>query len=240
MHLTTNRPTLTLVRSFPLLITTALSVCLMSSQAAAERPATSPGDSAHPPDRQVPDARMNFDDLDLPRLSAAICEITNTTRTRHGLEALPTEKRLARAAQGHAGRMARLKFFGHTDRYSTKRKGPTERARLAGISNPYIAENVAVRTGLDLPNGSAVYVIDRERGHFATRPGGKPIPPHSYRSFAKAIVEQWMKSPGHRENILSDQGKQMGCGVALRFEEGMPRLYGVQVFQWFQPVKAAD
>lgn len=181
---------------------------------------------------------MRFDALNLDRLEAEICVATNEIRVAHGLKALPRSAPLAKAARGHASRMARLKFFGHDDPTDPARATPADRARLAGVSNPYIAENVAVRTGLRIGDGDAVYVVDRARGIFSTRPGGPQVPAHSYRSFAQAILDQWMASPGHRENILSGDGKQMGCGVALRYKQGMPRLYGVQMFQWFEGVKA--
>jgi uncharacterized protein YkwD len=50
-------------------------------------------------------------------------------------------------------------------------------------------------------------------------------------AFAKAAVEGWMKSPGHRENILDGDYSQSGIGVAIRGG----RAYATQVF--FGPSK---
>ena len=52
-------------------------------------------------------------------------------------------------------------------------------------------------------------------------------------AFAKAAVEGWMKSPGHRENILDPDYSQSGIGVAIRGG----RAYATQVF--FGPSKRA-
>lgn len=184
--------------------------------------------------------KIDFERMDAELLEEAICLATNEAREAKGLSALPFERHLARAARSHARRMARYKFFGHADPRDAARKSPEDRARRAGVENPYIAENVAVRMGLKMRSGEPVYVVDPDRSWFSRRPGGAPIPPHTYRTFARAIVAQWMESTGHRENILSESGQQMGCGVGLRFQSGMPRVYGVQVFQWFQPVKASQ
>ena len=53
----------------------------------------------------------------------------------------------------------------------------------------------------------------------------------SAQAFAKAAVEGWMKSPGHRKNILDPDYSQSGIGVAIRGGAA----YATQVF--FGPPK---
>ena len=45
---------------------------------------------------------------------------------------------------------------------------------------------------------------------------------------ARAVVQSWMKSPGHRENILSDDITEIGIGFAVDDASGM--TYWVQKF----------
>jgi uncharacterized protein YkwD len=52
-------------------------------------------------------------------------------------------------------------------------------------------------------------------------------------AFAKAAVEGWMKSPGHRKNILDPDYTQSGIGVAIR----NGTAYATQVF--FGPARRA-
>ena len=45
---------------------------------------------------------------------------------------------------------------------------------------------------------------------------------------ARAVVKGWMKSPGHRANILSDDITEIGIGFSIDNETG--RTYWVQKF----------
>ena len=46
-------------------------------------------------------------------------------------------------------------------------------------------------------------------------------------SVARAMVQAWMESPGHRENILRTQYARIGVGVAY---DGTLYYYGTQNF----------
>ncbi len=46
----------------------------------------------------------------------------------------------------------------------------------------------------------------------------------------KALVEAWMDSPGHRENILSGNYTEMGIAAGKSMYEGRPTWIGVQIF----------
>ena len=49
-----------------------------------------------------------------------------------------------------------------------------------------------------------------------------------------------MNSPAHRANILSDKGKELGCGAYLFFKKDfndMPMFKATQNFQWFEPIQ---
>jgi len=145
-------------------------------------------------------------DPDYLLLNAAVFFMTNEQRTKHGVSTLPHHKLLEVAAYNHSMKMATTGFFSHRNSVDASRASTEDRGRLAGIANPKIAENIAY----NYPNDGNTYL-----------------------QVAEKLINQWMNSPGHRSNILSTEGKQMGAGTY--YING--RIYGTQVFQWFYFVK---
>lgn len=136
-------------------------------------------------------------------LDAAVFYLTNEERAELGFPLLRYNKLLEVAAFNHSMKMATTGFFDHTNPLDATRRGTTERGKLSGVVNPHIAENIA----------------------YNHTDGGE-----TYIQVAQKLVKQWMTSPGHRSNILSRNGKQMGMGTF--YVNG--RIYGTQVFQWFE------
>lgn len=144
----------------------------------------------------------DFDEPDVPLMNAALFFLTNEIRVEKGMDALKYSSICEIAAYHHSKSMVELDFFSHTNSKDKKRKSTEDRAKLAGASNPKIAENIAY----NFPGGSSTYLQAAEK-----------------------FIDQWMDSKGHRENILSDQAKEFGCGV---YPSGK-YIYATQVFQWF-------
>lgn len=135
-------------------------------------------------------------------LDAAIFYLTNEQRSILGIPILPYHILLEVAAYNHSMKMATTNFFSHDNPVDASRASTEDRGHLAGVVNPKFAENIAYS-----------YVS-----------GG-----NTYLQVAAELVDLWMTSPGHRSNILSRNGKQMGAGTYYLNE----RIYGTQVFQWF-------
>lgn len=135
-------------------------------------------------------------------LDAAIFYLTNEQRSKLGIPVLPYHKLLEVAAYNHSMKMATTHFFSHENPIDASRASTEDRGHLAGVVNPKFAENIAYN-----------YV---NAGN-------------TYLQVAAKLVDQWMTSPGHRSNILSKNGKQMGAGTYYLNK----RIYGTQVFQWF-------
>jgi uncharacterized protein YkwD len=164
-------------------------------------------------------ARIDLAAIDYPLLDAAVFFATNEIRVKQGLKPLAWSPALEQAALGHARRMAEKNFFNHTDPYDRSRASKEDRGHLAGIANPHLAENIAETFGL-------VYAA--------------LIPPHTYLSFADSVLDMWMHSSGHRANILSTNGLELGCGARLYANRSfyeMPMFKAVQNFQWFEKTK---
>ena len=122
--------------------------------------------------------------------SSTIC-LLNAERTQRGLHPLKVNRRLARAATGHAGDMVRRDYFSHD---SLSGASFVDRIRRTGyLSGPrswIVGENLAWGSG--------------------------------DRSSPSAIVRSWMKSPGHRANILQRSFREIGLGMVMGAPEGPP------------------
>ena len=180
-----------------------------------------------------------FDQIDYPLLHAAIFFVTNETRVKNKRPPLAFALALERAAHHHSKYMAEQNFFAHENPFSNRRNTAEQRAKLAGIKNPFISENIATHFGIRYKAGTPVYRVDTQQGTFSYEPGGSLIPHHTYLSFAEAIVAQWMDSRPHRANLLSQDAVQLGCGAYFYRDTGfynMPTFKATQNFQLFHNI----
>jgi uncharacterized protein YkwD len=152
---------------------------------------------------------INLDKIDYPLLHAAIFFLTNKERAKRKKEIISWNNNLEIAAFNHSKMMADLKFFSHSSKIK-KRKEPEDRAKIAGITNPFIAENIA-KTPVN--------------------------PQDTYLSLSKKIVSQWMNSTGHKSNILSKEALELGVGVFIIKESEVNYVYATQNFQWYEFTK---
>lgn len=138
---------------------------------------------------------------DIPKLEQRIYAYANQERQQQGLPALQCDAALASIARGHSQDMASNNFFSHTNQ---RGQDPTARASAAGYAirrdlggNRYsigIGENIG-----KMPTGNVI-----GQGYVNNDP----------ESIAQALVQAWMESPGHRQNILNTQYVRIGVGVA--------------------------
>jgi uncharacterized protein YkwD len=149
--------------------------------------------------------KVNISNPDYALLNAVLFFITNEERVKNKKTPFLYHKSLEIAAYNHSKEMAKGKFLSHINHKNKKRRNTKERALLAGINNPFIAENVLY--------------------NFFS-------PNDTYLQIAEKLIEQWMNSPTHRKNILSEDGIQCGCGAFFRDDY----VYATQNFQWFYPI----
>jgi uncharacterized protein YkwD len=77
----------------------------------------------------------------------------------------------------------------------------------------FVGENIIMEYGYRYEQGREVFDITHDgKPSISYAPDGEPLPNHTYHSFAKRIVQRWMDSPAHRENILSPHAKFLGSG----------------------------
>jgi uncharacterized protein YkwD len=175
---------------------------------------------------------IDFSAINYPLLHAAIFYETNQERIKAGVSVLRFHQSLEAAAYGHALDMRTYNFFSHTSVVSGKER-LGDRARLAGFNWTRIGENIAISFGINYEAGTPVYNPNQNGGYFSYEYKGDPILPHTYLTFAKAIVNQWMNSPGHKANMLNANYSYLGIGAAHYKNSSfymMDNFYGVQVF----------
>jgi uncharacterized protein YkwD len=149
-------------------------------------------------------ANLIPDSEDLAAVRSATLCLVNRERVLDGERPLQDNGKLMRAAQGHSEDMVSQDYFSH---YGPSGDTPGSRMRAAGyISSP----NVGYEIGENIAWGTL---------RLAT---------------PKAIVEAWMRSQGHRENILDAHYRDTGMGVVAAvphsFGSGQPGAIYTQDF----------
>jgi uncharacterized protein YkwD len=110
--------------------------------------------------------------------------LVNRERVTRGERALTLNDKLERTAQEHSESMAQDDYFGHEGPDGST---PLSRMRAAG----YIYSS---RVGYEIGENIAWGTL--------------------WLATPRAIVESWMQSPGHRENILDPSYRDTGIGVS--------------------------
>lgn len=130
--------------------------------------------------------------------------LVNEQRVERGERPLTFNARLERSAQGHTANMVVDDYFGH---FGPDGRTPSARMREAG----YIYSS---RIGYEVGENIAWGTL--------------------YLATPKSIVQAWMQSPGHRENILDARYRETAIGVLAEVPaadaEGQPGATYTQDF----------
>ncbi|OEK02295.1 hypothetical protein BFP97_12550 [Roseivirga sp. 4D4] len=129
---------------------------------------------------------LDLKNIDYKVLNAAVFFVTNEARIEQGLGILTYQPNLEIMAWNHSISMAKKDFFDHINKKERKRKSPINRAKLAGVKNPRIGENISAVGGRSFGN---------------------------YLQLADHLVQGWIDSPPHRKTLYSKNALQLGCGV---------------------------
>lgn len=158
---------------------------------------------------EAPDADLEHAVREMQRnaagLASAIHALINGERRENGLRPLEWDPQLARIALSHSRDMAERGYFGHEspegedfadryERYGYTKKTALEGGILVGGENLFMY-NVVNSYSYDLETGE----VNGYRFN-------------SLEDLARAAVDGWMDSPGHRENVLTPFARE-GIGV---------------------------
>lgn len=180
---------------------------------------------------------IEIQNIDYPALNAAIFYETNIRRKKHGLKILSHHPLLERAAFEHSRHMVKNNYFSHNNQVNGM--DTATRIKNLKVINPYSTENIAINFILEYDSGKNVYTPGP--GRFSYSPTGKPLlKARTYSGLARALLDQWMASPGHKKNILAKEALQLGCGAFVtkdsKFND-MPIVKATQDFQWYEKIK---
>lgn len=186
---------------------------------------------------------IDFKNIDYELLCASIFYATNKERVNatttspasggNPLSLKPFEysQYLKYAAQMHAYDMVTNNFFAHENPCDPAKKTPFDRMALCYVTGGMRAENIADVFGIAYQAGNSFIPPSKGSNVFVDASTKQVIPPHTYNSFAQALLSDWMHSPGHRANILQQNLLYLGCGAAFYND---PECYGIQKFKCVQ------
>ena len=175
---------------------------------------------------------IRFEAVKSDLLSAAVLHETNRRREENGLPTVKHHPKAIEAAAIQSRIMAQRGSISHENPENEKYQTLIKRVRAVGVNPGFAAENVAKVFGLQYESGRPFYTREvKGKTIFSFTPNGPAIPPHTYESFARALVEAWMNSPGHRKNILHESAEYLGvsCVISAAKSE-MPLFFCAQVF----------
>lgn len=174
---------------------------------------------------------IDFNNVNYPLLNAAIFYETNRRRVENGKNPFTHAWALEEAAFMHARDMATLDFFSHENPSEPAKRTLLQRLALFGVNDGFRAENISEVFGIRYIPGSPVIPPGKGTTEFRDYQTGRPIPNHTYLSIAEALLDGWMKSPGHRANILNGELLFLGCGAYHYVDHG---FYGMDQFKAVQ------
>jgi len=149
-------------------------------------------------------------------IEAAIVEMTNQARQQEGVASLRSDAALADIARYHSGDMAEREYLAHTS------------PEGVSVSDRYERFGYACR----VPLGGGTYATGSENIGYTYH--GERVVNYGYiddeKDVAESLVDGWMASPGHRENMLKPYWRNIGVGVAITETSEGTRVYATQNF----------
>ncbi|OYX42810.1 MAG: hypothetical protein B7Z02_10825 [Rhodobacterales bacterium 32-67-9] len=150
--------------------------------------------------------------IDQGLVDAAIRAEVNYHRCRAGLQPLAEAGGLRKVAGQHAKWMARAHRLSHRSK-TPGQATPVARLKASGLRFRAGSENIGQIARFQI-DGRSFRIADAAGCGFLGG-DGRAIPPHSYASLARTIVNLWMESSAHRSNILDRKVSRLGSGVGF-------------------------
>lgn len=168
--------------------------------------------------------------IDQALLDSAILYLTNVERCRAGLSPLAPDSNLSRAALGHSRDMVEYAFFSHASPVPGK-FDLLDRLRGANVQFRTAAENIATAKRLEIGAGRPIYKLSGDSCAYGLTPRGNRVPIRTYGSLANNLVGRWMRSAGHRKNIMNPDFSRHGSAGIIDPNERV--CQGVSATQLF-------
>lgn len=168
---------------------------------------------------------------DLGLLNAALFYATNMAREKHGLHPLTFAPALRDASCFHAQELAKYNYVGHDNPWNEPFNSLPKRSRF--FESGGHSENVTSAFTINYQSNRYFYRIPHGESYDYFYTDDTPIYGHTYWTFAKQAIENFLNSPPHKRNMLSFYHRTLGCGVAVEpwhRVKLIPMGFGVQNF----------
>jgi len=149
----------------------------------------------------------NGDGFDRLAAEKAIHDEVNQRRQEHGVRKVGWDQSLQFIARDHSEDMIKRGFFSH------------ENPDGDGLADRYDEAGYNCRVDAGVGHSAGGENIAQSWWETNIKQNGTISNYGTVDELAKGIVDQWMNSQGHRENLLNEYWQQEGIGVALR-EDG--------------------
>jgi uncharacterized protein YkwD len=159
---------------------------------------------------QPNDKTSSLEQRNRPRVGSAQLEkrihnLVNKERQRQGLSILKYDEALVRIARKHSQDMANRSYFDH---YTPEGKDHLFRYKRDGYQ-------CSVQEGRVIHMGAENIALNHLYDSVTTINGVARYDWNSEDKIAVSTVEGWMKSPGHRHNILTPYFLKQGIGIFI-------------------------
>jgi uncharacterized protein YkwD len=171
---------------------------------------------------------IDKDNFDSSLLEAALFYATNEARNDKKKSVFKFHPVLLKSSQIHSQQMEKHDFFDHTNKKNRRLRKLEQRIEKAGGGFSEFGENIAKVNIYNLGK-KGTYFVNKE-GEIVNKQG-KPLTIKTYKELAIYVVDKWMHSKGHRENILRDYSF-LACGISnlISSKDGIPEVYITQNF----------
>ena len=172
----------------------------------------------------------NEPELDLKLVSKWIVFYTNIERIKNQLEPVQYNAGLEQAAYWQAEYCVKIKTLDHVSSVTGMRT-PKDRIEHFGERCGNCGENLTVKFAINSEGIS--YIIRKDEHGIYFDYGSKAIKWRNEQEMGYTMVDSWMKSPGHRKNILTPGFKWIGAGTVKGLYNNNKSYYGCQVFNGY-------
>lgn len=168
---------------------------------------------------------------DAALVEEAVFAAANKARAARNLNPLLPHPVLSRSARKTSLEQARNRTLSHTSR-DPERRHLQDRLRKEGIRliNVTVGENLGVDYILRIADRPFYMDSTRVPPAPVNAETLNPIAPFTYRQFGETMVDHWLNSPTHRENLLNPRFEWMGVGAVSGLYQDFDAVYVTQHF----------
>lgn len=151
-------------------------------------------------------------------LNEGLFRAANEIREQNNLPLFLKNSQLQKTAESHAYLMISQNFYSHKNPNDSKLRNLVDRVKYTGngkMDFNSLAENIA---NYDILSTESMFCLKKGSNGLYTYydcKTKKRIPLYTYKDLARSVMQGWMRSPSHRENLLDRNYKYLGTAARL-------------------------